>query len=118
MIIDIDGCVCEHVNNEEPEKMATAEPISESIEKINQWYDEGHVISFFTSRTEEHRQVTEEWLDRHGVKFHKIVFGKPRRLEGEEYHYVDDTPIRASRFKGKFTDFVKKKKEVLVFEND
>ena len=30
-----------------------------SLEVINKWYDEGHVITFFTSRTEEHREYTE-----------------------------------------------------------
>ena len=118
MIIDIDGCVCEHVNNEEPEKMVTATPNQDSIDKINQWYNEGHFICFFTAREEEHRKITENWLEKHGVKFNKIVFGKPRRLDGDEYHYIDDMPIRASRFKGRFTDFVKKTKSVLVFEDD
>ncbi len=118
MIIDIDGCVCEHIDNEELQKMATAKPIQDSIKKINQWYGEGHFICFFTAREEKHKKITENWLKKHGIKYHKIVFGKPRRLIGDEYHYIDDMPVRASRFKGKFTDFVKKKKDVLVFEND
>ncbi len=117
-IVDIDGVVCEHVDNERPEKMADAAPYQESISKINQWFDGGHQVCFFTARTEEHRSITEEWLKGHGMKYHKLIFGKPRRKEGEEYHYIDDTPIRATTYKGTFSDLVKKRKEILVFKED
>jgi len=40
-IIDIDGCICEHVDNEHPELMLSAKPYPDSIRKINEWYDEG-----------------------------------------------------------------------------
>ncbi len=53
-----------------------------------------------------------------GVKYHQLVFGKPCRGEGDEQHCIDDTPIRATRFKGVFGNFVKKTKDVLVFEED
>ena len=117
-IVDIDGVVCEHVDNETPEKMVHAEPYRESIAKINQWFDQGHNICFFTARTEDHRSVTEEWLKMHGVKYRRLVFGKPRRKKGEEYHYIDDTPIRATTYKGTFSDLVKMKREILVFKDE
>src|SRR5712692_5914591 len=117
-IVDIDGVLCEHVDNETPEKMVHAAPYDESIAKINQWFDQGHNICFFTARTEDHRSVTEEWLKKHGVKYHQLIFGKPRRKKGEEYHYIDDTPIRATTYKGTFSDLVKMKKEILVFKDE
>ena len=43
---------------------------------------------------------------------------KPRRGEGDECHYIDDSPIRATRFRGVFSDLVKKTKVLLVFEED
>jgi hypothetical protein len=52
------------------------------------------------------------------VKYHQLILLKPRRKEGDEYHCIDDTPIRATRFKGVFGDVVKKTKDVMVFEND
>ena len=64
-LIDIDGTVTDDVPNEEPERMVTCEPYPDALEVLNKWYDEGHIITFFTSRTEEHRTVTEEWLKRH-----------------------------------------------------
>ncbi len=117
-IIDIDGCICEHVDNEHPELMWSARSYPDSIRKINEWYDQGHYICFFTARREEHKEATLTWLQKQGVKHHQLIFGKPRRNEGDEYHYIDDTPIRATRYKGVFGEMTKKTKEVLVFEND
>lgn len=98
IIIDIDGVVCEDIPNEQPERMPTAEEISGSKEKINEWFEAGHIVTFFTARAEEHREVTEKWLKSHGFKFHKIIFGKPR---GGNYHYIDDRDIKATKFTGK-----------------
>ncbi|MFA6096203.1 MAG: phosphoheptose isomerase [Candidatus Paceibacterota bacterium] len=98
IIIDIDGVVCEDIPNEQPERMPSAGEIEGSKEKINEWFNEGHIVTFFTSRTEEHRRVTEKWLKAHGFKFHKVIFGKPR---GGNYHYIDDRDIKATKFTGK-----------------
>ena len=74
-MIDIDGTITDDVPNEEPERMKTCLPYTGSVEKINQWYEEGHTITFFTSRTDEHKEVTENWLKEHGYKIvdHKLV---------------------------------------------
>lgn len=111
-LIDIDGTICDDVPNEEPERMATAQPYPDALETLNRWYEEGHIIFFFTSRTEEHRPVTEAWLADHGFKYHGIVFGKPR---GGNYHWIDNHIVRATRFKGKFTDLVTRNHEIEVF---
>ena len=75
-LIDIDGTVTEDVPNEEPERMVTCAPFPDALETLNRWFDEGHIITFFTSRTEEHRGVTEEWLTRHGFKYHGLLMNK------------------------------------------
>ncbi len=113
-LIDIDGTICDDIPNEQPERMATAEVYPDPLETLNRWYDEGHIIYFFTSRTEEHRQVTEAWLKKHGFKYHGIIFGKPR---GGNYHWIDNHIVRATRFQGKFTDLVKKQATIEVFED-
>lgn len=112
-MIDIDGTICDDIPNEEPGRMATANVFEGALETINKWYDEGHVITFFTSRTEEHRQVTEEWLDKHGFKYHGMLMGKPR---GGNYHWIDNHIVRATRYKGKFTDLTTENATVEVFE--
>jgi hypothetical protein len=111
-LIDIDGTICDDVPNEEPERMGLVEPYPDAVEFLNKWFDEGHIIYFFTSRTEAHRPITEAWLKQHGFKYHGIVFGKPR---GGNYHWIDNHIVRATQFKGKFTDLVPQMGEIEVF---
>ena len=112
-LIDIDGTVTEDVPNEEPERMATCEPFADALEILNKWHEDGHFITFFTSRTENHREVTEIWLAKHNFKYHGLLMGKPR---GGNYHWIDNHIVRATRFHGKFTDLIVKKKSIEVFE--
>ncbi len=112
-LIDIDGTVCDDVPNEEPERMGTVEPYPDALEILNKWYDEGHIITFFTSRTDDHKEITEFWLKKHGFKYHHLLLNKPR---GGNYHWIDNHMVRATRFKGKFTDLVVKKKYIEVFK--
>ncbi len=113
-LIDIDGTICDDIPNEEPQRMLTAEPFPDALEILNKWYDEGNVITFFTSRTEEHRDYTETWLNKHGFKYHGLLMGKPR---GGNYHWIDNHLVKATRFKGKFTDLIMAKKDIEVFED-
>lgn len=112
-LIDIDGTICDDIPNEEPERMATAELYPDALETINRWYEQGHVITFFTSRIEEHREVTESWLDKHGFKYHGLLMGKPR---GGNYHWIDNHIVRATRYEGKFTDLVDETVNIQVFK--
>lgn len=113
-LIDIDGTICDDIPNEEPERMATAKIYDGALEIINGWYDEGHIITFFTSRVEEHREVTTKWLDDHGFKYHGMMMGKPR---GGNYHWIDNHIVRATRYEGKFTRMVDRTATVQVFED-
>ena len=112
-LIDIDGTICDDIPNEEPERMATATLYPDALKTLNRWYDEGHQITFFSSRLEEHRKVTEFWLKDNGFKYHGLLMGKPR---GGNYHWVDNHIVRATRFDGKFTELVEKEVTIQVFE--
>ncbi len=112
-LIDIDGTICDDIPNEEPERMMTCIPYPDALKIINKWYEEGHVITFFTSRTESHRALTEDWLKKHRFKFHGLVMGKPR---GGNYHWIDNHIVKATRFKGQFTDLIVKTHEIEVFK--
>jgi hypothetical protein len=112
-LIDIDGTITKDVPNEQPERMVTSEPYHDALKTINQWYEEGHFIYFFTSRTESLRGITEAWLKKHGFKYHGILFGKPR---GGNYHWIDNHIVRATRYDGKFGELVRKEKTIEVFE--
>lgn len=112
-LVDIDGTICDDIPNEEPERMSTAGVFADARETVNKWYDEGHIITFFTSRLEEHREITEKWLQRNGFRYHGLLFGKPR---GGNYHWIDSHIVRATRFEGNFTDFIEKTVNIQVFE--
>ena len=113
-LIDIDGTITDDIPNEEPERMVTCLPFPDALKTLNKWYDEGHIICFFTSRTEAHREITETWLNQHGFKYHSMLMGKPR---GGNYHWIDNHLVKATRYQGKFTDLVDKKVTIEVFED-
>ena len=113
-LIDIDGTITEDVPNEEPERMLTCTPFPDALEILNKWFKEGHNITFFTSRTEEHRDYTETWLKKHGFKYHGLLMNKPR---GGNYHWIDNHLVKATRFNGKFTDLITATKDIQVFDD-
>jgi len=113
-LIDIDGTICDDIPNEEPERMGTAEVYPDALATLNNWYDQGHIIFFFTSRTEAHREITENWLQKHGFKYHGMLMGKPR---GGNYHWIDNHLVKATRYRGKFTDLIDKEVTIQVFDD-
>ena len=112
-LIDIDGTICEDIPNEEPERMLTAKVFPDALVRCNKWFDEGHIICFFTSRTEAHREVTEQWLKIHGFKYHSMVMCKPR---GGNYHWIDNHIVRATRYRGNFSELIDKTGTIQDFE--
>ncbi|MEP7195205.1 MAG: phosphoheptose isomerase [Saprospiraceae bacterium] len=113
-LIDIDGTICDDVPNEDPARMQSVEPYDNAREFVNRWFDNGHIITFFTSRTEDLRLITEAWLIKHGFKFHGILMNKPR---GGNYHWIDNHIVKSTLFKGKFTEFKSANQITDVFED-
>ena len=112
-LIDIDGTITDDIPNEEPWRMETSLPYDGSVEMINSWFDDGHIITFFTSRTYEHEIVTKQWLDKYGFKYHNILFNKPR---GGNYHWIDNHIVRATRYDGRWSELIKKEHKIEVFK--
>jgi len=112
-LIDIDGTITDDVPNEEPERMITCVPFRDAVEIINKWFEEGHVITFFTSRTEDHRKITEDWFAKHGINYHNLLMNKPR---GGNYHWIDNHIVRATRYDGVWGELIKKRVDIEVFE--
>lgn len=87
LIFDIDGTICTQETD-----YSQAKPIQEVIEKLNKKFDEGYQIVLFTARGTETgidwSNVTKEQLDRWGVKYHDLYFGKPAGLK-----YIDDKGV-------------------------
>jgi uncharacterized HAD superfamily protein len=112
-LIDIDGTITDDIPNEEPWRMETSLPYDGSVEIINSWFDDGHIITFFTSRTDDHEIVTKQWLDKHGFKYHNILFNKPR---GGNYHWIDNHIVRATRYNGRWGELIKVEHKIEVFK--
>ena len=112
-LIDIDGTITEDIPNEEPNRMVTCLPFKDALLTCNKWFEEGHMICFFTSRLEDHREITETWLEKHGFKYHTVLMGKPI---GGNYHWIDNHLVKATRYNGKFTDLIKKEVKIEVFD--
>ena len=49
-----------------------------------------------------------------GFKYHSLLMGKPR---GGNYHWIDNHLVKATRYRGKFTDLVKKEVTIEVFDD-
>jgi len=114
-LIDIDGTICDDIPNEKPELFVTAEVYPDALERLNKWYEEGHKITFFTARLEEHRGVTEVWLNKAGFKHHGLIMNKPR---GGNYHWIDNLKVQATQYLGSFTELKKTNKIIETFDEN
>ena len=74
--VDIDGTLCVETNRWWEYDVAA--PIQEAIHKVNALFGQGHKIIIHTARPEKDREVTEEWLDKHKVRYHRLVMDKYR----------------------------------------
>ena len=82
LVIDIDGTIC---SQENPENYKDAIPKVDVIDSINKYYENGYIIIFYTARHITRRELTENWMNENGVKYHYISYGKP---VGD--FYIDD----------------------------
>ncbi len=95
IFIDIDGTIC---TEEKTFERPLAKPLPLSVEKINELYDKGHTIVFWTARGWEQFKITKDWLDKHGFKYHQLLMGKPIASI-----FIDD---RAIKFEGWHKDYL------------
>ena len=56
-------------------------PIKSNIKKINKFYEDGHIIIYWTARGTstglDWSELTKNQLDNWGCKYHKLKVGKP-----------------------------------------
>jgi hypothetical protein len=73
---DIDGTICT-----QEEDYNEAKPLMRKIAKLNNHYDDGNTVIYWTARGSgtgiDWSEVTAKQLDSWGVKRHGIQFGKP-----------------------------------------
>jgi len=114
-LIDIDGTICDDIRNEESESYPTANVFPRALEIINKWYDEGNVITFFTARESKDREVTTQWLDKHGFKYHGLIMDKPRIQDDQEYVWIDNRKVRAVTYLGNWTELKEVDAKIQIF---
>ena len=114
-LIDIDGTICDDIKNEDSHLYPTAEHFPEALRIINNWYEEGHTITFFTARESKDRLVTETWLKEKGFKYHGLVMDKPRCKDGDEYVWIDNRKVRAVTYLGTWSELTEIEAKIKVF---
>ena len=76
--IDIDETIA---NTPEDRNYSFSKPIVENIKKANKYYEDGHTVVYWTARGSgtgiDWYEVTKDQLDTWGVKYHKLMLGKP-----------------------------------------
>jgi len=80
-IVDIDETICKYSGERH---YPNAEPIDKNIKKINDLYDQGHEIIYWTARGTLNKDKTKNWfhithgqLEKWGCRFHELRMGKP-----------------------------------------
>lgn len=91
---DIDGCT---MTQGSPENNYTdSSPIPEMILVVNELYDNGHEIYFFTARHFKHFLFTEKTLKDAGYKYHGLIMNKPAADI-----YIDDRAFKLNNYQQK-----------------
>ena len=96
--VDIDDTICYYnENSEKPKDYSKALPYEERIQKINNLYNSGHKIIYWTARGTVTQKlwfnITYEQLKKWGCLFHELKMGKPA------YDlFIDDKNVNSETF--------------------
>ena len=110
--VDIDETICvnEDTDSSLPRDYRKSLPLKKNIQAVNEMYDAGHTIIYWTARGtqtgEDWSAVTIEQFNLWHVKYHEIKFGKPyydificdKSLNPKDWNETDNTrPKRIER---------------------
>lgn len=119
IIVDLDGTLCDVDHRVE---FVRKVPIDwkefndrMSLDKINHWCEElikamqakNYQIHFVTGRGEDYRQLTEEWLNRHHIKYDSLLM-RPRNDMREDAEIKEEL----------YTNHIKGKVQILFVVDD
>ena len=88
-VVDIDGVIFELRPSVLHKDVV---PLSDSIETINKWFENGDYVCIWTSRAKCYEESTRKELDEVGLKYHELILGKPL---GDIVEIYDDMKIVA-----------------------
>lgn len=98
IFVDIDGTICTYLNDVEMHlDYSQALPIHERIKRINELYEEGNRIIYWTARGSSTNidwfDITKNQLDDWKCKYHELRMGKP------SYDlFIDDKNMNSEQF--------------------
>lgn len=101
IFVDIDETICNTPGDSHVARdYSLAVPITENINAINQYFENGHEITYWTARGTmtgiDWYELTKKQLVLWGAKHHDLVLGKPA------YDlYIDDKSINTRRWEEK-----------------
>lgn len=94
--VDIDGILTKEIDGWGDDIYRKRTPNEENILIVQLLYSDGHEIALFTSRHEEDREVTVEWLKKHEVPYDHLIMEKPHydvliddRAQNNFYNPID-----------------------------
>lgn len=96
LLIDIDGTVVKHTYIGDQKSGKIPKTLKNAVKWVNNKFKEGYGIFFFTSRLCKERKATEAMLDKHGFKYHEVIFNKPY---ADETTIIDDRKFRIIQVK-------------------
>lgn len=97
--VDLDGVICQLRRPDQ--SYNDLEPVPGAVDALRQWRSDGHTVIIHTARHMKSTggnvglvvarlgSVTLDWLERHGVEFDELHFGKPHADV-----YIDDNAVR------------------------
>ena len=95
--IDIDGTICTQTADPKNRAYNNAKPLLKRIEIFNKLFDDGNYIIYYTARGSssglDWGTFTKHQLSIWGVKYHKLVFGKP-----DADIFIDDKAVNIKDF--------------------
>jgi len=96
-IVDIDDTICTSPTVNGRKDYANATPFTDKIKKVNDLFDEGHTIHYWTARGGitgiDWSELTAKQLDDWGCKYHSFRTGKPAYDV-----WIDDKAINSRDF--------------------
>jgi mannose-6-phosphate isomerase-like protein (cupin superfamily) len=123
LYIDIDGTICTKPSQDSPYE--DSEPINERIQKVNEHYEKGDTITYWTARGsrsgKNYEDLTKQQLASWGCKYHHLLFGKPdydMYIDDNSYHADSFWPIHRTNLVTKPTKVEKGWGYELILENN
>lgn len=106
LVVDLDGTICPIKGK--AESYSELVPYKEMVDKLREWKFDGYKIVIYTARNmrtyegnlglinANTARKTMDWLDKWGIPYDEILFGKP--WPGKDGYYIDDRAIRPDEF--------------------